>query len=359
MAGETTVPQDNNSQSTQSLEHSLHNINRVLCALVDRLSTIENNVSSCAKILPKDIPGDIQFCGKFQDNACSFMDRFQLFTKYMSLTNPEICKLFPLTLTDRAYQWYKDLSLSITNDWDELKNAFLKQYGPTSRGFVFETNLLDRSQGDKESVDTYVNDLDRRFAILDIKDPQKWKTFVGGLKPSLKAHVLRHDFKTFHEAEILAKQGEQLQTLVPDITETISALLEKVNSLQNEQSNPNRSPITNNSLESTNFLEPLCENCKSTEQSRPESVAVLRQDNHQKSNNYRFSSRQREHNNYSRKLHHGSKYQSSQRKYQNRSSGHHYNHTNYWNYGQISPRTCNDSNTHNYNHFYQQNQGNC
>ena len=194
------------------------------------VSTASNQTDN--KLSPRDIPKDLIFSGGENEQASPFLKKLSTFTSYMSLTEQDICKLFPLTLSGRAFSWYHNLPVSVQNNWQQLQDAFLCHYGAQARGFLYETTILDRTQHPKESVHEYASDLARRFDTLGTQDPEKWKWFVRGLQPKIKTYVIQQKCNSFDEAERLAKQAEQIQLLLPQdntLPETLATLFDKLN----------------------------------------------------------------------------------------------------------------------------------
>ena len=204
------------------------------------------------KVPHKDIPKDISFNGNISENAINFLDKLTQFARYMNMTDSDLCSLFPLILTEKAYKWFGDLPDTVTSNWTELKKQFIQQFGPHKKGFVFKMSLLNRTQQPGETVDDYIIDLTRRFDLLGTTDPDKWETFVKGLHPKIKAFVLQHDVTDFNHAEQLARRGEQVQIISnEDVNDTLTSLLENYTLTPKSQSS-NQQPSTENPVDTYN-----------------------------------------------------------------------------------------------------------
>ena len=163
------------------------------------------------------IPKDIKFGGTSDEDVTAFINSLIRYATYVHLSDDDLCDLFPLTLSNRAEFWFQSLPSSITKNWTCLSNTYLEKYGPSSRGFVHEVALLERVQNPNESIDAYASDLINRFQMTGTREPERWKTFVRGLQPELKAFVLDKGCSTFDEAETLAKKAEQLKFITSPV----------------------------------------------------------------------------------------------------------------------------------------------
>ena len=166
------------------------------------------------------IPKDIKFGGTSDEDVTAFINSLIRYATYVHLSDDDLCDLFPLTLSNRAEFWFQSLPSSITKNWTRLSNTYLEKYGPSSRGFVHEVALLERVQNPNESIDAYASDLINRFQMTGTREPERWKTFVRGLQPELKAFVLDKGCSTFDEAETLAKKAEQLKFITSPVGQT-------------------------------------------------------------------------------------------------------------------------------------------
>lgn len=159
---------------------------------------------------PRPIPKDISFGGACHEDVLGYISQLLIYSEYVNLSNSDLCKMFPLTLTGRALFWFRSLSASTTNDWGKLHAELLEKFGPQTKGFVHETALLSRTQFPSEPVEKYATDLMKRFQMAGCSGLEMFKTFVRGLRPKLRAFVLQHNPADFGEAETLAMKGEQL-----------------------------------------------------------------------------------------------------------------------------------------------------
>ena len=176
----------------------LSNIKAKLHTLADKLET--------KTTMQKTMPGEHglvpeKFTGEFYSNPDTFINRFNGYTEYRNATNKKILKLFPMMLNKRAYEWYLSLHEDIKNDWNDLKNEFNETYGPTSKSFVEQSLLLDKTQGKSESVRDYAAEMAKRFALAGMSAAESREIFMTGLKIELKPYVISKTLSTWSEAE--------------------------------------------------------------------------------------------------------------------------------------------------------------
>ena len=159
------------------------------------------------------------------------MSRFKEYAEYRNAANKDILKLFPMMLNKRAYEWYQSQSEDIKRDWNALESAFNEKYGPTSKSFVEQTLLLDKTQGTSESVREYAAEMAKRFALAGTSEVESRKIFMTGLKTELKPYVISKTPTSWSEAEKVAIEAEQIYTMQEDaIKATCAKMIKKENS---------------------------------------------------------------------------------------------------------------------------------
>ena len=94
-----------------------------------------------------------------------------------------------------------------------LKHAFEERFIFGILMWSFQEKLYKRKQTSHETVDEYVHDLRVIGAHLKKTDSDMLETFVLGLKPILKNHVISKDPKSFNNAENEARLAEMAHAL--------------------------------------------------------------------------------------------------------------------------------------------------
>ena len=167
-----------------------------------------------------------KFTGSYLDDVVQFIDKIDLYATFAKLDDDGKNQILPLLLDGRALIWYKSLANTQKDTWEHVKASLTDHYGPTAKGFIQESALLDRSQAESESVEKYTTDMVSRLSLTGTKEPERWKAFVRGLKPAYKSYVLDKEPKSLDDAEKYARKAEQLAFLqktdhqTKDVTQT-------------------------------------------------------------------------------------------------------------------------------------------
>ena len=226
MAGEEDLPNQQEGNDEIVLDPTvLNDIQQKLNKLTDKLET----KTTIQKMMPNEhglVPE--KFTGEFYSNANTFMSRFKEYAEYRNAANKDILKLFPMMLNKRAYEWYQSQSEDIKRDWNALESAFNEKYGPTSKSFVEQTLLLDKTQGTSESVREYAAEMAKRFALAGTSEVESRKIFMTGLKTELKPYVISKTPTSWSEAEKVAIEAEQIFTMQEDAIKATCAKMIKM-----------------------------------------------------------------------------------------------------------------------------------
>lgn len=195
---------ETDSTDTSTMQASIDN-------LVDQVKTLSQQPAPQAGGFSSYLPP--AFTGDSQENISQFIQKLECFSTFMNYTEEKIKALLPILLTGRAAAWYASLPSTSTDTWAALKAALVTKYGPNSIGFLQQSILLDRSQGPTETISAYANDIYQRLSLTGTQDPESWKTFVKGLRPELKCHVLTRQPTSLDQAQQFALEAEQLLTI--------------------------------------------------------------------------------------------------------------------------------------------------
>ena len=97
-----------------------------------------------------------------------------------------------LYLGDGPYTWYRSLSAATKQNLALLQAAFIEKYmqhdGLT---WALRAQLSERRQTDNETVEDFAEDIERRCGQLQINGQQMVEAFVRGLRPNIRAAVIR------------------------------------------------------------------------------------------------------------------------------------------------------------------------
>ncbi len=197
------------------------------------------------------------FSGLCSENATQFLREIGYYCDFTEVDNQGKCRLFPLLLRDRASLWYDSLPAGIVDNWDRLSGAFRAKFGPAAMNLVQEMTLLDRTQGENESVENYTVDMVRRLDMTSLPPEEKVKVYIKGLLPYIQTQVIDKGSETLDKAESLAKLAECLRPLQQEeVYKTVMSVQPKVVVSVNTSARElaeTASPVTDSKLEKDVF----------------------------------------------------------------------------------------------------------
>ena len=115
----------------------------------------------------------------------------------------------PTLLQDKALRYYETLPPTSTASTASVFEALTNKFSTAAKGMLQINKLLERNQGETESVEEYSRYIINNFSSLGIADEfTKITHFVAGLKPHLRAEVIKANPKTLEEVENAAMLAE-------------------------------------------------------------------------------------------------------------------------------------------------------
>ena len=119
------------------------------------------------------------FKGTTAENAADWLRHFENYCVYKAYDDVKTKALFRVVLTDSAAVWYDSLASTVTDDWDQTKEAFKARYTtPEFMKYQHANELFNTKQADS-SVDDYCAKMQRlarevgadetmlRFAVIN------------------------------------------------------------------------------------------------------------------------------------------------------------------------------------------------
>lgn len=100
-------------------------------------------------------------------------------------------------------------------------------------------------QGPVEPLDTYLNDLSRKFRRINILDADKMRCFVQGLRVDLRETILLKQRKTFREVVEMAHLASAVKTAMSNSNETVATQLNNLTNTLNTLVTSSNSPTSN------------------------------------------------------------------------------------------------------------------
>jgi hypothetical protein len=163
--------------------------------------------AAVSSLLPKS------FAGSPSEDVNKFLRQVNNYAQYAQMDEEAKLRFFPLILSGRASIWFEDLPQDIKQNWENLTARFTEQFGPNLLGFLRQESLTNRTQGKTEGVESYSIDLMHRLNLANIEDPERYRIFLRGLRPGLKALLLDKDIHTYSQAENFARRAESIMAL--------------------------------------------------------------------------------------------------------------------------------------------------
>lgn len=150
------------------------------------------------------------FFGRTDEDADSFINAFERYTKYRDITEADKkLNLFAVLLHDSAAKWFDGLSPSAKDTFDHLTTAFAERYRlPASRNFQYAADLFNRKQAADQTVDDYVTQMRKTARLIDIDDKILHLVLVNGFLPAISAHVIRSKTESIDQLLDVARLAE-------------------------------------------------------------------------------------------------------------------------------------------------------
>ena len=199
---------------------SMEQLQASMTELLGKISTIQAQVRQPTPPRPSpQLPGNLiapeKFAGRDTEDISSWLEHFDDYATFQGWDAGKKLQALPLMLTGRARTHFKAITPAPTT-WNAACDCLRRKYGPGTRGFLEETSTMDRCMAAHENVTEYAEEMLKRLNRAGVEEPQKWRYFVRGLPPSIRAYVLDKDPTSFDQAEQFARKAEQLAAVRGD-----------------------------------------------------------------------------------------------------------------------------------------------
>ncbi len=198
----------------------------------NNLETDQNITMACKSSLTPE-----PFHGKADEDALSFIDKFQCYITFNGLTEEKQKASFPLLLKDSAFTWYMALpETTRTGDMKDLLEEFKKRFGPESLlEWAQVTDIFSKKQAKSEKVQDYITTIQCHASIANLPDKQTVQAIISGLLPPIRQYVVQNNPETMADLLKHAKIGEASQGLQDQDADTKStAVLTAIADLQKQ-----------------------------------------------------------------------------------------------------------------------------
>lgn len=198
-------------------------------------------------ILPK-------FTGYDSEDPELWLDRYERYGLQKTWTAAQQASNFPLYLSSAASYWYRDLPGETKAAFATLKQAFLKKYQPhEGMRWVRLSELADRKQQTNETVEKYLVDIEKLCCQLKKSPEERMEAFIRGLRPNIRAYVIKAHPKTVDEAVTQARIAQstytqdetpstEVNSAIKHLTAQITALKDQLTTISATQPTPQQLP---------------------------------------------------------------------------------------------------------------------
>ena len=151
----------------------------------------------------------ISFSGKPGASVEDFLTRLEECRGITPISDDDLLRALPLLLKDVALLWFR-ISGDEWRNWPEFKVAFRRRFG----NFDFEARvreqIVNRTQGPKESMDDYLTHLRGLIAKLTVRVPlnEQMDWAHRGLRPEFKKEIRKFEFRDFNELAQIGRSWE-------------------------------------------------------------------------------------------------------------------------------------------------------
>lgn len=154
-----------------------------------------------------------QFDGSSRQDVNDFLHTFACYADFANWENRKKLKALKGMLVGNAGRWLQRQNLEGVT-YDQLVELLKDKYKISpAHQFQLKTELSAISQGSDETVDHFVERIQHLCDRLNLEADTQVHHFVNGLKPMLKAHVLRNQPLTLEAAASAARAEEAARAL--------------------------------------------------------------------------------------------------------------------------------------------------
>lgn len=147
------------------------------------------------------------FSGKPRENPVDFLRAVKNYATLQNLSDSAKLAVFQVCLAPKPARWLESYLATATPEnkqWKQIEAAFLKEYGPSAHGYVERQALIDRTWQPGETLETYIDDLQDRFALAGTVPELQLDKFLAGLPRRYRAKVIEGEPVDFKAATKLA-----------------------------------------------------------------------------------------------------------------------------------------------------------
>ena len=151
----------------------------------------------------------ISFSGKLRASVEDFLTRLEECRGITPISDDDLLRALPLLLKDVALLRFR-ISDDEWRNWTEFKTAFRGRFGNYDFAARVREQIVNRTQGARESMDYYLTHLQRLIAMLRDRVPlvEQLDWAYRGLRPEFKRVIPKFEFRDFSDVTQIGKSWE-------------------------------------------------------------------------------------------------------------------------------------------------------
>lgn len=188
---------DKLSEAAAAPPGELTSLTSALKDLVTNLGKENNRSINVTKITSQNFRPE-KFQPSVTESPSTWLSKFKSWLTINHIEDLETIKhSFRLLMPDNDLSWFDSLTILTRED---IFNKFEEYFKSKQPHWIIEQSLWNKTMNASESMDTYISDIQRLSTRLEKSDKETMTTFVRGLPPYIRMHVVQRDPKTFQDA---------------------------------------------------------------------------------------------------------------------------------------------------------------
>jgi hypothetical protein len=175
------------------------------------------------------------FWGRVEEQAQEWLQSVRHWLAFKQFNKRQSANAIPVLLRGSALVWYGNLPDEVKQDFDKLTEAFISRYhiiGIT--GWKDTAELWANPQNPHQSVDDYLNNMERKAAKTNMPEEQKRHAIIYGLRPAIRQQVLQHEITNVQQIRhwaTIAEASENSHAPQDDLKQMIKELKDQQEAL--------------------------------------------------------------------------------------------------------------------------------
>ncbi|CAF2132919.1 unnamed protein product [Rotaria magnacalcarata] len=171
-----------------------------------------------AQLLLKGVQSVEIFTGVDEQDPLTWLQNIEELFEATKVDKNDRRRLLPMYFGDDVKKWYR--SEDHSSDYDDFKNQFVNAFTSSVHKLKISTKLMNRRQGNDESVQSYYYDILALCARFnpEMREDEKILYLLRGLKPSIQQHVIISDPKKCKDLFEHAKRTEAAAAIIQPVS---------------------------------------------------------------------------------------------------------------------------------------------